>query len=63
MKIEREFMYPDYNKIREESHRIDCTIVKDDFNTNHPNPNRIDAYAYDIGRYLNYKNKKGREAL
>ena len=55
------FMYPDYKAIESESHRIDCTIVGADFNTNYPNPRRIDSYACDIARYLIHKNKKGVE--
>ena len=55
MKNKREFTYPDYKKIREESRRIDCTIVGDDFNTNYPNPRRISLVAGDINRYLRYK--------
>ena len=52
---EREFTYPDYKKIQEESRRIDCTIVADDFNTNYPNPGRVASTAGDINRYLRYK--------
>lgn len=48
------FKEPDYKAIRELSHRIDCTITEADFNTNHPNPYRIDYTASDIHRYLKY---------
>lgn len=44
----------DYKAIRELSHRIDCTITDDDFNTSHPNPYRIDYIASDIHRYLKH---------
>ena len=56
MKVKREHTYPDYEKIRRESRRIDCTIVEDDFNTCSPNPRRISVVAGDINRYLKYKN-------
>lgn len=49
---------PDYKRIRELSHRIHCTITEADFNTNHPNPYRIDYIASDIGRYLKYIHKE-----
>ena len=55
MKFEREIKYPDYKKIREESCRMDCTIVEADFNTNHPHTYRVDYAANDIKRYLKYK--------
>lgn len=45
---------PDYKTIRELSRRIDCTITEADFNTNYPNPYRIDYIARDIHRYLKY---------
>ena len=53
----KEFTYPDYKKIQEESRRMDCTIVEDDFNTNYPNPSRISLIAGDINRYLKRKDK------
>lgn len=43
---------PDYKRIRELSHRMDCTITEADFNTSHPNPYRIDYTASDIHRFL-----------
>lgn len=43
--------YIDYKTIREIGKRIDCTIVEVDFNTNHPNPYRIDYTVADIDRY------------
>ena len=46
--------YPDYKKIRKDSHCTDCTISEADFNTNRPNPYRISAVASDINRYLRY---------
>ena len=48
------FKEPDYERIRELSHRIDCTITEADFNTSRPNPYRIDYTASDIHRYLKY---------
>lgn len=45
---------PDYKKIRELSHCIDCTIREADFNTSFPNPYRISYTASDIHRYLKY---------
>ena len=48
----------DYKKIRELSHRIDCTITEADFNTNHPSPYRIDYLVSDIHRYLKYAGKE-----
>ena len=48
----------DYKAICKLSHRIDCTITEADFNTNHPNPYRIDYTASDIHRYLRYKGDK-----
>lgn len=55
MRIEKEHIYPDYEKIRKESCRIDCTIVEADFNTSRPNPRRISVVAGDINRYLTRK--------
>ena len=54
MKTENEtkIVMLDYKRIRELSHRIDCTITEADFNTSHPNPYRIDYTASDIHRYL-----------
>ena len=52
MKVVTNFTYPDYRKIRELSHRMDCTITEADFNTSRPNPYRIDYAASDINRYL-----------
>ncbi len=54
MKNETKFTYLDYKSIREKSNRIDCTISEADFNTNHPNPRRIDTIASDINRYFKY---------
>ena len=53
------FKEPDYKTIRELSHRIDCTITEADFNTNHPNLDRINYIVSDINRYL----KRGGELL
>ena len=40
-----------------ESKRINCTITDADFNTNRPNPRRIERAAWDINEYLNYKKR------
>ena len=45
-------MFIDYGEINKLSHRIDCTITEADFNTNCPNPYRIDCAAGDIHRFL-----------
>ena len=37
--------------------RIPHMIYPDDFNMNHPNPNRIDRIAGEIDEYLKYKRK------
>ena len=60
MKTENEtkIVVSDYKKIRELSHRIDCTITEADFNTSHLNPYRIDYTTSDIHRYLKYVNKE-----
>ena len=54
MKNERKinYMFIDYGEINKLSHRIDCTITEADFNTNCPNPYRIDCAAGDIHRFL-----------
>ena len=49
--------FPNYQKIREMSKRMDCTISEADFNTSRPNPYRIDYAASDIHRYLTLKRK------
>ena len=54
----KNIIQPDYKTIRELSHRIDCTITQSDFNTNHPNLNRISYTASDINRYLKHKEGK-----
>ena len=60
MKIENKtkFKEPDYKRIRELSHRMDCTITEADFNTKHPNPYRVAYAASDIHRYLKYAQKE-----
>ena len=54
MKMENEtkFVVPDYKKIHEISHRMDCTITEADYDTDHPNRYRIDYIVCDINRYL-----------
>ena len=47
---------PDYKAIREMSKRMDCTITDADFNTEEPNPDRLDCVSADINKYLKYKN-------
>ena len=37
--------------------RIPHVICLADFNTSHPNPNRIDRIASEINEYLSYKRK------
>ena len=44
----------DYKTIKESSHRMDCTVTLSDFNTNHPNLNRISYVVSDINRYLKH---------
>lgn len=60
MKAENKIKFKelDYKRIRELSHRIDCTITEADFNTNRPNPRRIDYITSDINRYLKYTGGK-----
>lgn len=53
-KSEIKIVRPDYKKIREISKRMDCSVTEADFNTNRPNPYRIDYTASDIHRYLRY---------
>ena len=57
MKMENKtkIVAPDYKRIRELSHRIDCTITEADFNTSRPNPYRIDYAVSDIHRYSKSK--------
>ena len=50
--MEVKIKHPNYKRINEESHRMDCTITSADFNTNYPNPYRIDYTFGDIHRYL-----------
>ena len=59
MKVRKEIkiVQPDYKAIRELSHRMDCTLTESDFNTNRPNPYRIDYIAGDINRYLKHGGK------
>ena len=56
MKRETKTTCPDYKIVREQSSYYGCTITEADFNTNHPNPNRISCTATDINRYLKYLN-------
>ena len=54
---------PNYKQINEIGRSIDCTITSADFNTNYPNPNRIDYTISDINRYLKHVRKKNSETL
>ena len=56
MKTETKITYPDYKLIQKQSSYYGCTITEADFNTNHPNPNRISYTASDINKYLKYSN-------
>ena len=47
--------YWNYKEIQKESHRIDCTITEEDFNTNRPNSCRINALISDMNRHLKYE--------
>ena len=51
MKTVREKLYDD------ESVCIPHVVYLSDFNTNYPNPNRIDRIASEINEYLKYKRK------
>ena len=42
---------------RDEYSRINHMVCLVDFDTNHPNPNRIDRIASEIDEYLKYKRK------
>lgn len=55
MKNEKKITYLDYKTIQEKSYCIDCTIDEADFDTNRPNPRRIDTIVGDIKRYLKRK--------
>lgn len=58
MKTENEtkFRQPDYKRIRELSHRIDCVLYESDFSTYYPN-RWTDRTMADINRYLKYGGK------
>lgn len=45
-------------EINNDSSKINCTVMSADFNTNRPNPRRIEMAARDIGEYLNYKRQR-----
>ena len=44
--------------IPSEYSRIPHMVYLTDFNTNHPQPNRIDRIASEIDEYLNWKRKR-----
>ena len=50
------FKEPDYKRIRELSHRIDCVLYESDFRTYYPN-RWTDRTMADINRYLKYGGK------
>lgn len=50
------FKEPDYKRIRELSHRIDCVLYESDFSTYYPN-RWTDRTIVDINRYLKYGGK------
>ena len=50
--------YPDYKTIRIKAQCIDCTITEADFNTDHPNPYRIDYIVSDINRHFKHAGGK-----
>ena len=54
MKMEAKIKQPDYKATRERSRHMDCTITEADFNTAHPNTNRIAYAVSDINRYLKH---------
>ena len=58
MKKENEtiFKEPDYKTIRELSHRIDCKLYPDDFNTYYPN-RWTDRTVADMNRYSMYSRR------
>lgn len=58
MKIgsETKITYPDYKRIRELSHCIDCVLYESDFSTYYPN-RWTDRTMADINRYLKYGGK------
>ena len=41
-----------------ECSQIPHMIYSDDFNTNYPNPNRIDRIAREVDEYLKWKHKR-----
>ena len=47
---------PDYKRIRELSHRMDCVLYESDFSTYYPN-RWTDRTMADINRYLKYGGK------
>ena len=46
---------------RDEYSRICHTVCLADFDTSHPNPNRINRIASEINEYLNYKIKSSKK--
>lgn len=47
----------DYKAIKENAHKIDCSVRISDFDTSHPNPYRLDYITSDMRRYWNYGGK------
>ncbi len=58
MKKENEIIFnePDYKAIQKLSHRMDCKLYPDDFNTYYPNQ-WTDRTLASINRYLIYSGK------
>ena len=55
MKTEAKIKQLDYKAVQKRSKHMDCTITEADFNTAHPNTNRIAYAVSDINRYLKHK--------
>ena len=55
MKTDNKTLKNEVGVTPEEYSRIDCGISEDDFDTEHPNPIRIDRTISEIKRYLRYK--------
>ena len=55
MKVSKEMLYVGVNP--NEYAQIPHVVCLADFNTSHPNPNRINRIASEINEYLKYKNR------
>ena len=56
MENKTKFKEPDYKAIQKLSHRMDCVLYADDFNTYYPNK-WVDRTLASINRYLIYGGK------